>query len=360
MLKALLKFEDGLMRVERGLLVLFVIGMLLLAAYNVFYRNLLVPWQNKLMVSGPPVVMLDTPEDTPAEQGGAEELIGEDADDFGGGFGGGFGDDAAEDLAAEEVDESNDFAGGFGGGFGDDSADDSAEEEVADSNDFGGGFGGGFGDEGEEVEEGFGGGFGGGFGDDEVEEVESAAANLDEAPAPEPRAVELLTPTEVPGGPPEDGSVSAMIVGLIDALKFSWIDSLLRQLVIICGFLGAMLAARQRNHITIDIFGKMLKGRAFEVGQAITSAAAVVVCALLAVSGMDLVKLGIEFPQQVIPWITQWQFQLIFPIGWGLIGLHFLVRVFESVKRVMDNDFPQEPEEGDLPGEASAMQGGAS
>ncbi len=289
MLKALFKFEEVLLRVETWLLVSCVLLMLVLAGYTVFYRNVLIPWQNHLSTSGPPVSQAtDEPVDGPAEDDDSD-------DEFGGGFGGGFG----EDDESDEDDEVDGFGGGFGGGFGD--------EEEGDDDDDSGGFGGGFGP-----------------GDDpaEAEGVASRAVS-EPQPSGEPDS-------ETEGGPPPEGSPAAWLVDLIDAIKAHWTDALLRQLVIICGFLGAMLAARQRSHITIDAVGTLLEGRPRHIVDTLTSVVAGVVCVFLALSGLRLVELGLEFPRQLLPFAKEWQIQLAFPIGWSLLAFHFIVRGIES------------------------------
>jgi TRAP-type C4-dicarboxylate transport system permease small subunit len=117
---------------------------------------------------------------------------------------------------------------------------------------------------------------------------------------------------------------------------------LLRQLVIITGFLGAMLATRQRSHITVDAVGKLLKGRTEHVVHTITSLVAAVVCVFLALSGWDLVSIGREFPRQLIPWLKDWHFQLAFPIGWGLLAFHFAMRTVESAVLARENPAPEQ------------------
>jgi TRAP-type C4-dicarboxylate transport system permease small subunit len=58
---------------------------------------------------------------------------------------------------------------------------------------------------------------------------------------------------------------------------------------------------------------------------------AVIVCLLLAVAGRDLVRIGQEYPKDILPFAVEWQLQLAFPIGFGLLAVHFAVRVAEAV-----------------------------
>ncbi|MFP4599737.1 MAG: TRAP transporter small permease, partial [Persicimonas sp.] len=190
---------------------------------------------------------------------------------------------------------------------------------------FGGGFGGGFGEKDEADDsdaDGFGGGFGGDFGGDFGEEEEAGRGEEQERGGGGDEG----------GGRPPEGSLAAWLVDLIDTIKAHWADELLRQLVIICGFLGAMLAARRRSHITIDAVGTLLEGRARHIVDTLTSMAAGATCVFLALSGLRLVELGIEYPRELLPFAKQWQIQLVFPIGWSLLALHFIVRSIESAQ----------------------------
>jgi TRAP-type C4-dicarboxylate transport system permease small subunit len=378
MLETILDLEKKLIRVETWLLVACVVAMLVLAGYNVAYRNLLVPWQTQLLTSGPPATATsgDAEEKAESEEepaGDAAEASdesdfeggfgapseGEDASSDEGGFEGGFGAPSDEPEASEESDEEGGFEGGFG------APPDDGGDAVESGDD--GGFEGGFGatDEAESDDEGE---IGGGFGatddetatDDSSEKVDADGEELDASAVAEEAGDDIAGPT---GGPPPEGSFADTMVGVIDAMKLAWIDVLLRQLVIISGFLGAMIAARRRNHITIDAVGKLLEGRPRHIVDAITSFVSTGVCLVLAVAGWDLVKIGLEFPTELLPWAQEWTFQLAFPIGFGLLALHFAIRVYESIvlagrDEVVDDGEDDEGGE-DTPTTSEAAAGGA-
>ena len=315
MLDRLLKFEEQLARIEALLLVFFVLLMLGLAVYNVFYRNVLVPVQLRVLTedvsrvepSAPPDAVAPTVE--PAAPG--EDVPAEGAEGFGGGF----------DDSPAAADEAPGDAAGFAGGF---------EEPAVDAPAPAGGFAGGFGDpapetpepevdsEPTEAADGFAGGFGGGFEPDTGEGSEVA----DEAPAP-PAVVRAPV---APGAPKE----VPFIAKAVDALKIEWIDVLLRQLVLVVGFLGAMLATRRRKHITIDALSKLLSDGTLHKIHVLTNLVSLVVCVLLVLAGIDLVEIGLQYPNELMSWAMEWQFQLVFPIGFGLLALHFAIRVVES------------------------------
>ena len=324
MLESLQKIEDALVRVESSVLVVCVLLMLALAGYNVFYRNALIPYQNYLRTSGPPVSDSaesetegegGTREEGDSKRDGAESESDDGAEGFGGGFGGG-----GEESGDEESDESGGFEGGFGAG--ENESEDSAE-----------GFGGGFGSPDDESEpssedetEGFGGGFGGG----EKEAKGGSAESATESAEAREERTEPPSDEEPVGGPPKEGTFAAWLIDFIDTIKLAWIDILLRQLVLIVGFLGAMVASRRREHITIDAVGQFLEGRAKHGVDALTGLVASGVCVFLAYSGWELVKIGLKWPRDLLPFAQEWTFQLMFPVGFGLMALHFLLRSVES------------------------------
>ncbi len=450
-MRKLRALEDVLIRVESALAVVLVLTMLLLAAYNVVYRNVLVPLQQHWAHSGPPVqpaapgavAAEGQGEASPAEaktegEGEAKaepaEAAREGGDDFGG-FGGlgeedpgaveaeagkaagsksaaddfgGFGDEdegAPEAKAAPEAKvepakpakpASDDF-GGFGGGLDEETEPEpatpppaKAPEKVAvaepaqpaktASDDFGG-FGGGLGDDepedapepGEAKAEptkaaaddfgGFGGLDDGGdakaegepkagageapaapaaedeldedddFGEDDLGD-DDQFANLPDIDAASKQSVDAIPQ----GGPPPEGSFAAWAVAFIDDIKLDWIDLFLRQLVIIVAFFGAMLATQRGKHINVDALSKLLPRGVQRIVGVILPLAAVSVCLVLAKAGWDLVQIGREYPKDLLPSVPEWTLQLMFPVGFGLLALHFVVRMVEAAVAPPDPD----------------------
>jgi TRAP-type C4-dicarboxylate transport system permease small subunit len=426
-MRKLRALEDVLIRVESALAVVLVLTMLLLAAYNVVYRNVLVPLQQHWAHSGPPVepapaqavsipahVEKDekvekVEKDEKGEKGDAKaETKAVDsareggADDFAG-FGGGLGDeaDADEDEAeptkavpvpvakAEPAKAAGDDFGGFGGGL-DAKADEPApavkapekvavaEPAKAAGDDFAG-FGGGLGDDEDEDEAKAGkaagddfAGFGGGLGDDGGEAEAGDAKAVSDAKAPEAEApvadedledddegeddlgdddqfanlaeidaVAKKSDDSLPqGGPPPAGSFAAWAVELVDDLKLDWIDIFLRQLVIIVAFFGAMLATQRGKHINVDALSKSLPPGVRRVVGVVLPLAAVGVCLVLARAGWDLVSIGREYPKDLLPSVPEWSLQLMFPVGFGLLAVHFLVRLVEAAVAPPEPDPP--------------------
>lgn len=351
MIDILRRVEEKLVRAEGWLLVFLVGLMLLLAVYNVIYRNALVPLQAKLTLDDSPTAAVPAPVPEPAPTPGEPAATDKPVDEgFGGGFGGGFG--------AQANDSAEGFGGGFGGDFAGDKANSPPQPDAKADEGFGGGFGGDFGGDPQPAgadkvptpapqksDEGFGGDFGGDFGGAAANEPAEKKADegfggdfggdfAGEKPA-EPQAqapsVPANLPEVAPVAPRELSPLAKFVDDFVHAVKLEWIDVLLRHLVLVVGFLGAMLATQRRKHITIDALSKVVPAKFLPWIEATTAALSGTICAFLAVSGADLVAISREFPKELMSWADEWMFQLVFPIGFGLLCFHFFVRVVESI-----------------------------
>jgi TRAP-type C4-dicarboxylate transport system permease small subunit len=337
-----------LVRVESAISVALVLLMLLLASYNVIYRNVLAPLQLRWAHSGPPVALPAPPEPTATPAAGptidakAPTPTTKPAGDDFGGFTND--DDDADDAKAADtkapapIPAPSKPAGDDFGGFTNDEDDDAPAPSKAASkpgkpagDDFGG-----FTNDDDEPDE------GGAptiaaadeLGDAPAVEAEEEAddlggndpfANLAKVDAPGTKDARELPK----GGPPPEGSFAAWAVEFIDDIKLDWIDVLVRQLVILVAFFGAMLATTRRSHINVDAFSRLLGPAARRWLAVVTNGLATFVCAMLARTGSQLVAIGREYPNRIVPWAEDWQFQLMYPLGFGLLAFHFAIRALE-------------------------------
>ena len=314
--------EKALARAEGWLCVVLVLLMLVLAGYNVLYRNVLVPLQTHWAHSGPPVQHLDSETMVAAGEARADRpeasKSGAEAGGFGGAFGGGA-DEASADTDEDPLEDASpaEEAGGFGGAFGADPDDE--DDEGLDEGDEGG-FGGAFGKPAKPAQ---------GAPDEDIGDL-LADDEFDNLPDISAVAEEPTQTDEPLGGPPEPGSFADRGVKFIDAIKLDWIDVFVRQLVIIVSFLGAAIATRRRKHINIDAMSKLLGSRAKRWVEMLTNLLALGVCVVLAVAGKRLVEIGLEYPRKIVPFADEWMFQLMFPLGFGLLAVHFTIRLLEA------------------------------
>ncbi len=107
-----------------------------------------------------------------------------------------------------------------------------------------------------------------------------------------------------------------------------WIDVVVRHLVLTTAMLGAALAAGRGGHISIDLIGRLVKGRFATYMQSASSLVAAWVCVRLTLAAGTFVQMSREFGD-TIEAINQpaWLWQIVIPLGFGLCALHFLLEV---------------------------------
>lgn len=107
-----------------------------------------------------------------------------------------------------------------------------------------------------------------------------------------------------------------------------WLDPLLRVLVIWVALLGAVAAARMDKHISLEIVGKLLHGRALRVARAIAFSFAAVVCLVMLRASLGLIEVDRESGTMLHEQVPTWWAELILPLAFGLLALRFFVRAF--------------------------------
>lgn len=287
------KFEQRLIQVESWILVALVLLMLVLASYNIFYRNVLIPLQHSWATSGPPV-QVEPPNVVEHSEHAGSVQAAENVDEYVGDF-----------EAKQKIDEADAFAGDFA--ISDASPPSPGNKADADG-----------------AEEAFLGDFGAG-GEEQRDEPMPTSPSV-----PEPEAT-LQVDKKIEGGPPLPGTLAAIGVAFIDAIKLDWIDIFLRQLVLWVSFFGAMIATTRGKHINIDALSRILSPSKQRIAAIVVQAGTWIVCFFLTIAGWKLVQASREFPYDIFPWAKEWAFQLIFPLGFGLISLHTGIRLFETL-----------------------------
>lgn len=104
-----------------------------------------------------------------------------------------------------------------------------------------------------------------------------------------------------------------------------WGDALLRYLVLWLGLLGAMVATREDNHITIDLIPYFLSGRAKAIVRVFADAFTAAVCVLLTHASITFVRSEMEMGTTAFAKVPTWIAEAILPIALLVITLHYLV-----------------------------------
>jgi len=130
-----------------------------------------------------------------------------------------------------------------------------------------------------------------------------------------------------------------------------WADPFLKHAVLWLTLVGAALATKDRNHINIDVVGRLLKGRWRAACQVLTSLFSCVVCALLAYACCRFVLAQrTAFIDQtydssgtVFGNVPAWHAQAIMPIALAVMSLRFLLQTVEDAYAVVMGVPPEEP-----------------
>jgi TRAP-type C4-dicarboxylate transport system permease small subunit len=129
------------------------------------------------------------------------------------------------------------------------------------------------------------------------------------------------------------GVLSAMILlafGQIILRNFAgtgitWIDPLLRYLVLWVGMLGAMVATREDNHINIDIVSHILPERAKAAVRILTDIFTCTVCGFLTYASVVFIRDEIDMGITVFADIPSWVMVLILPLAFSVISLRYAI-----------------------------------
>lgn len=110
-----------------------------------------------------------------------------------------------------------------------------------------------------------------------------------------------------------------------------WGEILLRHLVLWIGFVGAARATGAGRHISIDALTRFLPPRPRLAVRILTNAFALVICYFLLRASLTFIGDEIEFGSTVFGDIPSWYSQIIIPGGFGLMMVHFAVRLITGI-----------------------------
>jgi TRAP-type C4-dicarboxylate transport system permease small subunit len=110
-----------------------------------------------------------------------------------------------------------------------------------------------------------------------------------------------------------------------------WADIFLRHLLLWLGFLGAAIATSENRHINIDALRRFFSKRMRSAVEVLTDSFAAVICFMLAKASWTFVQGEIADRRVLFGDIPSWYAQVIIPIGFGLLVIHFAIRALLHV-----------------------------
>ena len=123
-----------------------------------------------------------------------------------------------------------------------------------------------------------------------------------------------------------------------------WGDSLLRNLVLWIGFIGATLATKEGKHINIDVISKWLPSMGKNVVTLITHLFSFLVCCALTYATLKFIRNEIQMGQKTFLNIPVWIPEMILPVTFGLMSFRFGLRSFKNLSEMGKRDLPNDRE----------------
>ncbi|MCD4653999.1 TRAP transporter small permease, partial [bacterium] len=111
-------------------------------------------------------------------------------------------------------------------------------------------------------------------------------------------------------------------------------DPVICHLVLWLGMVGAVLATREKEHITIDVVSRFVSGRLLCIIQVITGLFTSAVCGFLTWIAVRFIRDEIQYCTMEIIGLPLWVFQLIIPVSFGLMSIRFSIETVEKIIRV--------------------------
>ena len=111
----------------------------------------------------------------------------------------------------------------------------------------------------------------------------------------------------------------------------SWGDELLRLMVLWIGLLGAMAASRDNRHVAIDLMLRFLPKKFKPYVQIALHLFTAIVCGMLAYYSFSFVQMEHEYQTKVLTGLPAWWFELILPLGFGMMSLRYLGHLRRTV-----------------------------
>jgi TRAP-type C4-dicarboxylate transport system permease small subunit len=113
-----------------------------------------------------------------------------------------------------------------------------------------------------------------------------------------------------------------------------WGDSLLRNLVLWIGFIGATLATREGKHINIDVVSRWLPPLGKNVITLLTHLFSFSICLLLTYAALKFMKNEAQMGHRTFLSIPVWVPEMILPLTFGLMTLRFGLRSLKNLSEM--------------------------
>ena len=115
---------------------------------------------------------------------------------------------------------------------------------------------------------------------------------------------------------------------------FDWGDSVVRNLGLWIGFIGATLATKEGKHINIDVVSRWLPSFGKNVVALVTHLFSFCICCLLAYAAIKFIKNEVQMGRMTFLSIPNWIPELILPLTFILMTFRFGLRSFRNLSEL--------------------------
>ncbi|MBN1552631.1 TRAP transporter small permease subunit [bacterium] len=114
-------------------------------------------------------------------------------------------------------------------------------------------------------------------------------------------------------------------------LGFDWSDDVINHLILFVTMVGAAIATRNREHITIDIVNRFVQPKTRSVIRAITDFFSAAICTFLVIAAIKYVKIMAFLNIENVGPFPSWPFQLILPVVFTIITIRFSIQTVSDI-----------------------------
>jgi len=125
----------------------------------------------------------------------------------------------------------------------------------------------------------------------------------------------------------------------------AWGDSLVRNLVLWVGFIGAALATREGKHINIDVVSRWMPPLGRGLIEFMTRLFSFFICGLLSFAALKFIKNEAQMGNITFLGIPAWIPEVILPTVFGLMALRFGLHAFRNLSTILKGDRGCDPGE---------------
>lgn len=132
-------------------------------------------------------------------------------------------------------------------------------------------------------------------------------------------------------------AVQILLRNFLD-MGLAWGDQALRVLVLWVGLIGGVVASRENKHINVDVFLRLLGGRARVASQGLIGFFTAAVCTVVAFYAGRFVRLDYQSGILTFAGVPVWMVELILPVGFGLIALRYTLFTVAQLNRLFTKE----------------------